>query len=214
MPLFKYENEEFVQWNGEPIEGVSYPFNIENMWSYESLASVGLYRPQEPLPVPEGFKIVSTKPGWAEDGYVRYIHELEEIEISHSSINQECMRRIEMGFLFNGKKFDNDPISNRRIARAGTLAAIAKMTGALPGNFYWHYPSTVWNLSEQDKLDLGLEPFQWIVQDNSIMELDADQVIELGKTAALWEQSHVFAARQLKNSTPIPRDYRDDSYWP
>lgn len=78
MPLFKYENEEFIQWNGEPIEGVSYPFNIENMWSYESLASVGLYRPQEPLPVPNGYRIISTKPGWAHDGYVRYIHELEQ----------------------------------------------------------------------------------------------------------------------------------------
>lgn len=220
MPLFKeVEPNVFVQWMGEPINGIPYPFNIENMWAYESLASIGLYRPQEPNPAPEGYKIISTTPGWDDDGLVRYIHELEPlnddpIPITSDQVNAESLRRIESGFTFQGKEFDNDPISNRRISGSGTLASIAIMNGAQEGNLYWHLPEEVWSLTQEQKDDAHLRPFEWIVKDNSTILMDAFLTIELGKTAALWEHSHVFAARTLKNMEEIPLDYEDDIYWP
>ena len=204
MPLFREVNGEFVQWLGEPINDIPYGFEIEDKWSYESLASIGLYRPQEPEPAPPGYEIVSTKPEWAPDGYVRYIHELVLVDpqpITRGQVNQESLRRIEAGFEFNGKMFDNDPLSNRRIIGAGALAIAAIMNGATPGDYFW-------------RDDTNTEPFQWIVQDNSKMSLDAYQVLDLGKAAAEWEQSHVFSADTLKNMDPIPLDYTDDQYWP
>lgn len=218
MPLFReVEPNVFEQWMGEPINGIPYPFNIEETWDYGQLASIGLYRPQPPEPVPNGYKIISTKPGWATDGYVRYIHELELEEpqpVLKSQVDDEAMRRIEGGFLYNGKTFDSTTVSIRRINGAGTLASIAVMNGAQPGNFYWQYPPNTWELPEETKQANGMTPFGWIVSDNTIMLLDAYMVIEMGAAAAAWERDHVFAARTLKNMNPIPLDYKDEIYWP
>jgi hypothetical protein len=60
----------------------------------------------------------------------------------------------------------------------------------------------------------GLSPFAWIAADNSLVTMDAQTVVEFGRTAAQHEQSHIFAARALKDMEPIPLDYTDDSYWP
>lgn len=217
MPLFKEIDGEFIQWIGEPINGIAYPFNIEELWSYRDLASIGLYRPQPPEPIPSGYRAISTKPGWGSDGYVRYIHELELEEpqpIIASQVDDEAMRRIEEGFVYNGKYFDATPVSIRRINGAGTLATIAIMSGAQPGNFYWNYPQETWELSQEDKDNAGMIPFTWIVRDNTTMNLDAHMTISMGVAAAAWEQAHVFAARELKNMDPIPLDYQDDIYWP
>jgi hypothetical protein len=40
-----------VPWNGEPINGTSHPRNIEQLWSDEELAAVGLCRVED-QPVP------------------------------------------------------------------------------------------------------------------------------------------------------------------
>jgi hypothetical protein len=41
-----------VPWNGEPIHGTSHPLNIEQLWSDEELAAVGLRRVAD-QPVPD-----------------------------------------------------------------------------------------------------------------------------------------------------------------
>lgn len=130
--------------------------------------------------------------------------ETMEPPITSEKVNKERDRRIQAGFIYNGKVFDNDPISKSRIIGGAALAIAALMNAMINqtpiehGNYYW---------------DNGFEPFGWIVQDNTVMPLDVYQMIELGQVAAAWEKRHIDAAYALKNMSPIPRDYKDDMYW-
>jgi hypothetical protein len=36
----------------------------------------------------------------------------------------------------------------------------------------------------------------------------------MGQAAAANESAHIFAARALKDMSPIPSDFSDDAYWP
>jgi len=44
--------------------------------------------------------------------------------------------------------------------------------------------------------------------------MDAHTVIEFVKSAARWEKGHIFSARALKDMELIPKNYKDDIYWP
>jgi hypothetical protein len=79
------------------------------------------------------------------------------------------------------------------------MAFMAIVGGAQVGNYQWNG---------------GTQPFAWIAQDNSLQVMDAQTVVAFGQAAATWEQSHIFAARYLKNQSPIPLDYTDNQYWP
>lgn len=46
--LYRETDEEFIEWNGELINDVRYPMNIESVWSAADLASIGLYIPEDP----------------------------------------------------------------------------------------------------------------------------------------------------------------------
>ncbi|MBS3648616.1 DUF4376 domain-containing protein [Pseudaminobacter sp. 19-2017] len=205
MPLFKEVEGQFLQWVGEPVGDVRHPMNIEEFWSDEDLEAIGLYRPVEPDPIPAGKVATLTHPARV-NGVVKYVHTLVDATVTSEEVNAEALRRIEQGFRFNGKMFDNDTLSNRRISGAGTLALAAITQGKLPGDYHWHLT--------QAEIDAGGLPFSWIVKDNTTMLLDCHQVFELGQAAAAWEKAHVFAARALKDMGPVPLDYRDDKHWP
>lgn len=119
--------------------------------------------------------------------------------VIRGDINQERDRRVATGFEFNGKKFQSRIEDQKRINGAGTLAAVAILGGAQAGDLRWHG---------------GESDFVWITEDNSLMTMDAFQVIDFGKAAAQWESAHVFAARALKDLEKLPADYTDNKYWP
>jgi hypothetical protein len=121
-----------------------------------------------------------------------------ESEIRKSKINDYRDKRIARGFLFQDEMYDSRPEDQKRISGASQLAFMAIVAGAQPGDYLW----------------AGTEPFGWITQDNSITLMDAQTVVEFGKTAAEWERKHIFAARELKNMEIIPENYKDDIWWP
>lgn len=121
-----------------------------------------------------------------------------EREQTQSQINQIRDQRVAQGFLFQGNMFDSREEDQKRIAGATQLAFMAIMSGAQPGDYTW----------------AGGGNFQWIAQDNSLVNMDAQTMVEFGRTAAAWERAHVFAARTLKDMVPIPENYSDDVWWP
>ncbi|QEE47492.1 DUF4376 domain-containing protein [Rhizobium sp. WL3] len=127
-----------------------------------------------------------------EPGYAPYIPSVSEV-------NAERNRRIHAGFLFNGKIYAFDPSSKQRVTGAGTLAGFAIASGAQPGNTIWHG---------------GQQPFRWIADDNSLTEMDAQTCFAFAQAAAAHEEAHIFAARAIKDMSPIPADYASNGYWP
>ena len=103
------------------------------------------------------------------------------------------------GFWFANTKFDSRPEDQKRISGAALLAFMAASQGAQANNYLWHG---------------GTEPFSWIAQDNTIVQMDAQTVISFGQTAAEHERAHIFAARALKDMEPIPEDWANTAYWP
>jgi hypothetical protein len=116
-----------------------------------------------------------------------------------NQINLYRDQLISSGFWFNNVKFDSRPEDQKRINGSALLAFMAISQGAQAGDYYWHN---------------GVEPFSWIAKDNTIVQMDAQTVIEFGKKAAEHERSHVFAARTLKDMDPIPDDFNNSDYWP
>ena len=114
-------------------------------------------------------------------------------------VNAERDKRIALGFNYGPHRFDFDTASKSRITGAATLAGFAMGAGAQAGNFLWHG---------------GTDPFTWILQDNTTLQIDAPTMFQIGQVAANWEASHITAARALKDADPIPADYTDDAYWP
>lgn len=118
---------------------------------------------------------------------------------STQDVNAERDRRIETSFPFMEKRIQFRPGDRENINGASSLAIIAIMGGAKPGDTKWHG---------------GEEDFAWITADNSLLILDAFQTIGMGKAAAEWKSKNIFAARELKNQPTIPYDFENDKYWP
>lgn len=106
-------------------------------------------------------------------------------------VNAERDRRLRR-FTFEGREFDfcDGRGSDQNIAGAATLALAAVMTGV------------GWD-----------ENFTWVAADNSTVKMDAQTALNFGKTAADWKARHIRAARALKDMSPIPADFADDSRW-
>lgn len=202
MLYLEIETDTFVAWDGKTrIGDILYPTNIEQLWSPEDLAAIGLYSPAPADDVPTDKIVVSTSVQRV-NGQVKFVNTLDDRpleEITPEMVNEERNRRIATGVTFNGKTFDFDTDSKSRVIGVATLAGFAIGAGAQPGDYYWHG---------------GEQPFSWIVNDNTVMQLDAQMTFQLGQTAATWETVHIFAARALKEMNPIPQDYKDDIYWP
>lgn len=141
----------------------------------------------------------TTKLYSSENDRVEIWYEQEYAPVSNNMVNIERDRRIEAGFEFNGKMYDFDVKSKQRVTGAGALAKFAMIAGAEEGDYQWMG---------------GNNNFSWISQDNSFVLMDANNCSAMADASALHEQSHVFAARLLKNVQPVPHDYKDDVYWP
>lgn len=115
------------------------------------------------------------------------------------AVDAERDRRLVEPFLFDGHLYQRDPESKQRIVGAASMAMGAVLTGAQPGDYFWHGIST---------------PFAWITADNSVVPLDAHQMFALGQAAAASESLIVHACRSLKDMNPIPENFFDDEWWP
>lgn len=73
----EYQPEVFRPWYGEPINGVSHPLDIEQLWSAEELAAIDLYVAADAEPIPADKMAVSTDVQRVA-GVVRYVHILED----------------------------------------------------------------------------------------------------------------------------------------
>lgn len=122
----------------------------------------------------------------------------EPVEITAESIDRERDKRINSGFVFDGRLFDFDPASKIRIAGMGALAGFACLDGK-GDDPLWHG---------------GAEPFVWIDARNEFVIMDARTAFEFAKTASRWEADHIRAARAIKDRDHLPEDFRDDAYWP
>lgn len=128
-----------------------------------------------------------------------YAPEAVNPKVTNAAVDIEADRRIADGFIFGAHVFQSDPKSKARITGAGALAGFAIANGAQADDYLWHG---------------GTAPFSWIAADNTIVQLDAHQMFGMAQAAADWEAQHVFAARALKDMSPIPLDFKDDQYWP
>ena len=115
-------------------------------------------------------------------------------------VDAERDRRIDGGFSFNGVMYQSRPSDRENIAGASTASGIAMVTGSQAGNYRWHG---------------GDEDFAWIASDNSTHPMDAQTMFAFGQAAMAHKSNHIFAARALKDMTPIPADYATNpAYWP
>jgi hypothetical protein len=114
-------------------------------------------------------------------------------------VDAERNRRLNSVFMFAGKAYDCDRDSMARITGAATLAGFAIGKGAGAGNLRWHGAAS---------------DFVWIAHDNTMTPMDAPTCFAFGQAAAANQSAHVFAARALKDMTPIPANFADDQYWP
>ena len=155
--------------------------------------------PPNPVRLPNGVEVWSMGIDSEVQGYKLVRWAMEKPAPTKQQVKEERDRRVDSGFVFSDKRYQSRQEDRENIAGAGTLAAIAIMNGAKPGDLRWHG---------------GEEDFAWIAEDNSINPMDAFTVIQLGKTAAAWKSAHIFAARALKDLPEIPADFDNDKFWP
>lgn len=117
-----------------------------------------------------------------------------------ANVRAEAARRISV-VTFGGVVFGfcDSAGSDKNIAGAGTLALAAIIAGAQPGNLRWADPGS---------------DFCWIALNNTRVNMDAHTCLAFAQTAAVWKTKHMYAARALKDMSPIPADYASDSRWP
>lgn len=116
------------------------------------------------------------------------------------AVDIERDRRIAAGFTFNGVFYQSRPEDRENIAGAAVAALAAIGAGAQVGDYRWHG---------------GDSDFMWIAADNSMHPLDAQSIFAMGQAAMAHKQAHIFAARALKDMSPIPADYATNpAYWP
>lgn len=115
------------------------------------------------------------------------------------AVDAERDQRITEGFEFGGTHYQTRDQDRENISGASVAALAAMMNGAQADDYRWHGGDT---------------DFEWIATDNSTTKMDAQTMFAFGQAAMAHKQKHIFAARSLKDSDPIPTDYTDDSYWP
>ena len=113
-------------------------------------------------------------------------------------VDRERDRRLGT-FTFANVIYDFDEVSRNRIDKARGSALAAIIAGAEANDLRWADANN---------------DFGWIAADNTFTLMDAPTTLAFGNAAAAWEGLHIVAARNLKNMSPVPSDFTNDSYWP
>jgi len=77
MALYRIENNKAVRWSGGRINGISHPLTIEKLWSDADLEAIGLYRPLEADPIPDGYRSLGESVEIV-DGVPKVVHSLAD----------------------------------------------------------------------------------------------------------------------------------------
>lgn len=107
-------------------------------------------------------------------------------------------RRIDAGFLFNGKLFQSRATDRENILGNAQLAFMAVSGGAEEKNLRW--------------ADVNSD-FSWIAADNSMVTMDAQTMLAFAKASAAQKARLIFRAREIKDLVPRPADVTDDKLW-
>ena len=121
------------------------------------------------------------------------------VVISAAQVDTERDRRIDAGVTFDDVLYQSKTTDRENIAGAAQMAFMAVVGGAQPGDLRWSNP-------DQD--------FAWICAENTLVPMDAQTVVEFGRTAALRKSDLIYAGRTLKDMPEIPENYNDDAWWP
>jgi hypothetical protein len=152
--------------------------------------------PEDKIAANQTVTIAQTESGWTAQFELELADKPRPIS---AEVNAERDRRIATGFVFSGKSYAMDNESKARIIGAATLAGFAVASGKQAGDYRWANADT---------------DFVWIADDNSLTLMDAPTCFAFGQAAAAWESSCIFAARAIKETSPVPYNYTDNSLWP
>jgi hypothetical protein len=136
----------------------------------------------------------------ADAGFSPYAPPEEELPPPNpEQVDAERDRRVIAGFTFAGKLYQSRNEDRENISGAALAALAAQINGAEPEDYRWHG---------------GGSDFVWIAADNSLSPMDAQTMFTFGQAAMAHKQAHIFAARTLKDTNPIPLNFREDTHWP
>lgn len=100
--LYKETIDGFTPWNpAEPIHMTRYPPNIEQLWTPEELAALGLYEPASADPTPEG-KIATGTTVVRVGNVVKFVSALEDAPVPTPADTPLTMRQLRLGLLLIG----------------------------------------------------------------------------------------------------------------
>ena len=184
----------FTAWSGEPINDVRHPRTIEQVWSDEELATIGLYRPASPDPVPEG-KVSISQTVQRVDGVVKVVLTLADIVVASEDVNAERDRRVLAGSSFPVTGGPTIPVAGDETTSRNLqgLAFAAQL-----------------RIAQGDTTTLT--PYR--DEANVVHQLVPGQVIELWSQGAAFISAVYQASWVLKDQAPIPTDYKEDDHWP
>lgn len=91
MTLYLKTEGAYAPWTGEPIDGVRHPLSIEDAWTADELAAIGLYIPAAADPVPLG-KVSTGVTVEDVAGVPTYVHQLRDRTLAEA--NDEARRLV------------------------------------------------------------------------------------------------------------------------
>ena len=174
----------FTVWNGEPINDIQHPLEIERVWSSEQLNAVGLYRIEIETDIPEGKRSTGFTIEMI-NGVLNKVHSLDDVAAPDldemiSNVDAERDKRISQGFTFNGEMFQSRPEDLANINGATTLAIGALLQGISPNDLRWANPD---------------EDFGWLSLDNVKILMGPMDMIHLGSAAMQHKSKMVWIGR-------------------
>ena len=184
---------EFVHWNGEDIGGVKHPPSISTLWTKEELETVGLFEPVD-AGVESNKKILSVSVQRLE-GVVQYVYETEDKEVTVEDVIAERDSRLALGF-------DYDFGDERGVHRIGTT---------VEDKIGW---SEVKDLADALIAVGDFETSIKIITNTGPVEVKALEWMNIILAASNFRQPVWQASFVLQTMSPIPQNFRDDSFWP
>lgn len=134
--------------------------------------------------LPQRYRLLSSYVNTAVHGYAASAAPPSAQTIA-TSIDKERDRRINGGFEWNGMTFQSRASDRENILGSAQLAMAAIGQGAQPGDYHWANPDG---------------DFEWILADNSKINLDAWDVMGLFQTGVAFKAALTFYARALKDA--------------
>lgn len=187
----------FPLWAGEPINGVTHPRSIEQLWSAPDLEAIGLWRDDmiaAAEEVPEN-KVLTGRTVERVNGVVTFVNALADAPYpTVDEVVAERSRRLAAGFDFDfGDERGVHHIGTSEQDQAGwtevtQIALVRSATG-----------STVAISIITDTGPVEVSPLEWL----SVLE-----------AAAAFRQPIWQASFLLQATSPIPRDFSGNGYWP